>query len=266
MHATFRRRPFAPGMTGDLRGPAVGAVPDPGTRYPRFAIRASGISLQMKRRAAKSERKPSRRPQPKSSRSQTGKQATAEPPKASRAPSRAVVMRLAAEVDALAAQLQDSRARILDLEARVDVDPLTDVLNRRGFERELKRSLAYVKRYGTSAALVYLDLDEFKPVNDRHGHAAGDAVLKAIAAALLREVRTSDVVARIGGDAFVLLLWNVTDADAMAKAAALEDAVYATPVRWGASTMVVGASAGVAFVGPLDTPAEVLARPMPPCT
>jgi diguanylate cyclase (GGDEF)-like protein len=153
-----------------------------------------------------------------------------------------------------------SRARISDLENRIDVDPLTETLNRRGFERELKRSLAYVKRYGASATLIFLDLDEFKPVNDRHGHAAGDAVLKAIAASLLREVRTSDVVARIGGDEFVVLLWNVTDADAMAKAAALEDAVYATPVRWGASTMVVGASAGVAFVGPLDTPAEVLAR------
>src|ERR1700724_923298 len=133
-----------------------------------------GNFTSMKRRPAKSERrserKPSRRPQPKSSRAPSGKHAGAEAAKASRPPSRAVVMRLAAEVDALAAQLQDSRARILDLEARVDVDPLTDVLNRRGFERELKRSLAYVKRYGTSAALIYIDLDGFKPVNDRHGH------------------------------------------------------------------------------------------------
>ena len=128
-------------------------------------------------------------------------------------------MRLAAEVDALAAQLEASRARIADLEARVDIDPLTDVLNRRGFERELKRSLAYVKRYGTSAALIYVDLDGFKPVNDRHGHAAGDAVLKAVAAALLRHVRASDVVARIGGDEFAVLLWNVDGAAAAAKAA-----------------------------------------------
>ena len=93
-------------------------------------------------------------------------------------------MRLAAEVERLAAELEASRARIAELEARIDVDPLTETLNRRGFERELKRSLAYVKRYGASAALIYLDLDEFKPVNDRHGHAAGDAVLKAVAAAL----------------------------------------------------------------------------------
>ena len=162
-------------------------------------------------------------------------------------------MRLAAEVDALAAELETSRARIADLEARVDIDPLTDVLNRRGFERELKRSLAYVKRYGTSAALIYVDLDGFKPVNDRHGHAAGDAVLKAIAAALVRSVRASDVVARIGGDEFAVLLWNVGGAAAAAKAAALETAVYSTQVRWGASTFVVGASAGVALLGPLDT-------------
>jgi diguanylate cyclase (GGDEF)-like protein len=214
----------------------------------------------MKRRTARSERKPSRRSQPKSSRPQTGKHANAEPLKASRAPSRAIVMRLAAEVDALAAQLQDSRARILDLEARVDVDPLTDVLNRRGFERELRRSLAYVKRYGTSAALIYIDLDGFKPVNDRHGHSAGDAVLKAIAAALVRNVRASDVVARLGGDEFAVLLWNVNGANAAAKAGALEAAVYGTPVRWSSSTLVVGASAGVVLLGALDTPADVIAR------
>lgn len=181
-------------------------------------------------------------------------------PKATKPPDRAVAARLTAEVERLAAELQASRTRITELEARIDVDPLTETLNRRGFERELSRSLAYVKRYGVSAALVYLDLDEFKPVNDRHGHAAGDAVLKAIAAALVRHVRASDVVARIGGDEFIVLLWNVTGADAAAKAAALEAVVYATPVRWGASTLVVGASAGMALIGPLDTPAEALAR------
>jgi diguanylate cyclase (GGDEF)-like protein len=169
-------------------------------------------------------------------------------------------MQLAAEVDKLAAELHASRARVADLEARVDIDPLTDVLNRRGFERELVRSLAYVKRYRTSAALLFIDLDDFKPVNDRHGHAAGDAVLKAIAAVLLRHVRASDVVARLGGDEFAVLLWNVSEAEAAVKAAALEAAIFATPVGWGASTFVVAASAGVAALWPLDTPAAVLER------
>ena len=89
-----------------------------------------------------------------------------------------------------------SRARaIAELEARADVDPLLDILNRRGFERELKRSLAYVERYGTDAALIFIDLDGFKAVNDRHGHAAGDALLKAVARELIGHVRASDVVA-----------------------------------------------------------------------
>ena len=186
--------------------------------------------------------------------------AASEAPGASKPRSSAVAARLAAEVERLAAELKASQTRISELEARIDVDPLTETLNRRGFERELKRSLAYVKRYAVSAALIYLDLDGFKPVNDRHGHAAGDAVLKAVAAALAREVRASDVVARIGGDEFVALLWNVTADEAAAKAAALEAAVYATPVRWKASTLVVGASAGVAQIGPLDRPADLLAR------
>jgi diguanylate cyclase (GGDEF)-like protein len=212
----------------------------------------------MKQRAVKPGGKPRlSRPPPQSRRTESDERA---PHKSSRPPSRSSFMRLAAEVDKLAAELATSRAQITALEARVDVDPLTDVLNRRGFERELARSLAYVKRYGTSAALVYIDLDGFKPVNDRHGHAAGDAVLKAIAAALLCHVRASDVVARIGGDEFAVLLWNLGETEAAAKAAALEAAVYATPVSWGASTFVVAASAGVAALWPLDTPAAALAR------
>lgn len=188
------------------------------------------------------------------------RRAAGTPRKTPKPRSRAVAARLAAEVARLAAELEASRARIRELAAHVDVDPLTETLNRRGFGRELKRSLAYVKRYGVSAALVYLDLDAFKPVNDRHGHAAGDAVLKAVASALLRHVRASDVVARIGGDEFVVLLWNVDAATAASKAAALEAVIAATPVRWGRATLTVGAAAGVTLMGPRDTPAAVLAR------
>ncbi len=215
----------------------------------------------MTQKSAKPKAKPAqRRPAQSSPRRHGEKKSAAQTPDAVKPRSLTAAARLSAEVERLAAELEASRARISDLQSRIDVDPLTETLNRRGFERELKRSLAYVKRYAANATLIYLDLDEFKPVNDRHGHAAGDAVLKAVAAALTREVRASDVVARIGGDEFAVLVWNLPDADAVAKAVELERAVYATPVRWGASTMVVGASAGVAFVGPLDTPAEVLAR------
>lgn len=215
----------------------------------------------MRRGAARSQREPfALRPPAKPSHARAEKSLKPHEPKQAKSPARSAAMRLAAEVERLAAELERSRARILDLEAKIDIDPLTELFNRRGFERELKRSVAYVKRYGASAALIFLDLDDFKPVNDRHGHAAGDAVLKAVAAALVRHVRASDVVARLGGDEFVVLLWNVSGPDAAAKAAALERVVYGTPVRWGASTLVVGASAGVTLIGPLDTAADLLAR------
>ena len=88
---------------------------------------------------------------------------------------------LLAEIARLKAELLNAEWRIAELEARADVDPLTDILNRRGFDRELKRSLAYIARYRSEAALIFIDLDGFKGVNDRHGHAAGDALLKQVA-------------------------------------------------------------------------------------
>ena len=176
------------------------------------------------------------------------------------APVRAAPMRLAAEVERLRLELAAARAKVAELEATADVDPLLDIFNRRGFERELKRALAYVKRYATPAALIYLDLDRFKPVNDTHGHAAGDAVLKEVAATLQRHVRASDTVARLGGDEFVLLLWNLDEAAASAKATALEQLIAATRIAWGGASLSVGASAGIAVLSPGDAAADVLTR------
>jgi diguanylate cyclase (GGDEF)-like protein len=170
------------------------------------------------------------------------------------------VTRLAAEVARLEAELAQARAQVAALEATADVDPLTDAFNRRGFDRELQRAIAFVKRYATPAALVYLDLDGFKPVNDAHGHAAGDAVLKAVAATLRRNVRASDTVARLGGDEFAALLWNLRPADAAAKAAAIEALIAAAEIPWGPAGLSVGASAGVTMLSPLDDAAQVLAR------
>jgi diguanylate cyclase (GGDEF)-like protein len=105
------------------------------------------------------------------------------------------------------------------------MDFLLGILNRRGFERELNRSIAYIRRYRASGALIVLDVDRLKPVNDAFGHAAGDQVLKAVVAAITGQVRASDVVGRLGGDEFAVLLWNLSKTDAQAKAAALEAAI-----------------------------------------
>jgi diguanylate cyclase (GGDEF)-like protein len=181
---------------------------------------------------------------------------TEAPPPAKRSDA----MRLVAEVERLERELAVARTQVAEIETRAEIDPLTDVLNRRGFERELKRSLAHVKRYGTSAVLLYLDLDRFKPVNDRHGHAAGDAVLKAVAAVLARHVRASDVVARLGGDEFVVLLWHLSETDAERKARVLEAAIDRTTATHTGITLSVGASVGAALLLPLDQPADVLDR------
>jgi diguanylate cyclase (GGDEF)-like protein len=169
-------------------------------------------------------------------------------------------VRLAAEVARLEAELAAMRARVAELESHAERDPLTGVLNRRGFEREVARAAAYVRRYGGNAALIYLDLDRFKPVNDRHGHAAGDAVLKAVAASLVGSVRASDAVARVGGDEFAVLLWNLSAQAARNKADALERAIAETSVAWGERTLAIGATAGVSALTPDTNVEDLVAR------
>ncbi len=165
---------------------------------------------------------------------------------------------LLAEIERLKAELARAQGTITELEARADIDPLLDILNRRGFERELKRALAYLQRYKGEAALLFIDLDGFKAVNDRHGHAAGDALLKAVARELTGHVRASDVVARLGGDEFGVLLWNLQAAQAAAKARELEAVIEAVDVAHGEARLAVGASAGVAALARQATPAQTI--------
>jgi diguanylate cyclase (GGDEF)-like protein len=150
----------------------------------------------------------------------------------------------------LRSQLAKAQSRIDELEASADQDFLLDIPNRRGFERELNRAIAYIKRYHASGALIVLDVDRLKPINDAYGHAAGDEVLKAIVAVLLRHVRASDVIGRLGGDEFALLLWNLSETDARAKAASLEEAVDGLSFVFQGRNISAGASAGVAILGP----------------
>ena len=150
----------------------------------------------------------------------------------------------------LRTQLGRALARIEELEASADTDFLLEIPNRRGFERELNRSIAYIKRYHASGALIVLDVDRLKPINDAFGHAAGDQVLKAIVAALSRQIRSSDVIGRLGGDEFALLLWNLSETDARAKAASLEQAVDGLSFTFRGRSVSAGVSAGVAILGP----------------
>jgi diguanylate cyclase (GGDEF)-like protein len=166
---------------------------------------------------------------------------------------------LLGENERLKRELAVARARIGELEARADIDPLLDIFNRRGFERELKRALSHVKRYGTQAALLFIDLDGFKGINDRYGHAVGDALLKAVARELIGHVRASDVVGRIGGDEFGVLIWRVEERQAIAKARQLEAMIAGVRVTHGRAQVEVAASIGVAPLMEDSSPADVIA-------
>ena len=155
-----------------------------------------------------------------------------------------------ASIRRLSSQLAQAQARIGQLEASADTDFLLDIPNRRGFERELHRSVAFIKRYHASGAVIVLDVDRLKPINDAFGHAAGDQVLKAVVTVLLRHVRSSDVIGRLGGDEFALLLWNLSETDAHAKAASLEQAIDELRFVFRGRSVSAGASAGVAVLGP----------------
>jgi diguanylate cyclase (GGDEF)-like protein len=122
---------------------------------------------------------------------------------ATRHRSTAQLRRENAELRAELQRLRAERAELIDLASR---DALTGLLNRRAFDAELQREWALAVRDGIDSFVLIADLDDFKTLNDRHGHAAGDEVLRRFAAALSRAARRTDIVARIGGDEFAVLL------------------------------------------------------------
>ena len=134
-----------------------------------------------------------------------------------------------------------------------DRDVLTPLLNRRAFVRELGRAIAFAQRYGAKASLAYFDLDGFKAVNDRFGHAGGDEALKAVSKALIAHVRETDVVGRIGGDEFGVILAQADGAAAAAKAAQLAAVIQSEPVQSGEWMMPLHISWGVREIDPALT-------------
>ncbi len=129
-------------------------------------------------------------------------------------------------------------------------DRLTSLLNRRGLETRLAKALRVAGRRGTMVGLAYLDLDGFKPVNDRYGHDVGDALLTTVAERLTAAVRPSDAVARIGGDEFVVVLPAIGGLDDLAVVVARLRAAVGAPCDLAGRTVSVSASIGTALSDP----------------
>ncbi|MCK9240608.1 diguanylate cyclase [Desulfocurvus sp.] len=153
-------------------------------------------------------------------------------------------------IDGIVQDITQRRLTREELERRATLDPLTGAANRHTFERTLRRMLAQAGRGGPGLALLFVDLDDFKGVNDTHGHLAGDHLLRTVAARIQARLRETDLLARLGGDEFALLLHNV--ADAQAADAVAHDILRALsePVEFEGLHLVVGASVGGCLAPP----------------
>jgi len=142
----------------------------------------------------------------------------------------------------------DTQQRAREREARhlAEMDPLTELGNRRGFEVHLQQAITRVERTGQAASLMYIDLDRFKPVNDTFGHLAGDAVLWAVASVLRHGVRDSDVVARLGGDEFAVILSGCSPRRAARIGGELLHTLANLSIPWDQHQLRIGASIGIA--------------------
>jgi len=181
---------------------------------------------------------------------------------------------------AVARDVTERKALERELQRLSQHDSLTGLFNRRRFEEELRRQLAYTRRYGSGGALLVIDLDRFKQINDTHGHAAGDKALCHVARLLRDNVRGTDVVARderaatiecgteragtsgdavlarFGGDEFVVLLPEADEQGAQAAAERLVEAVERSTLRIGGEEVGLGISVGVAMFDKFGRPGE----------
>jgi len=153
---------------------------------------------------------------------------------------------------------QSKKIALLEMDAMTD--SLTGVLNRRGFEAELHRALSEGRRYKEQGALIYLDMDGFKTINDTLGHSAGDAMLCKFANILTDNVRDTDRVGRLGGDEFAVLMSRTSLENARVRAESIEWIINSSTFDWNDRPVSIQASLGTHYFGPDDDGPSVIQR------
>lgn len=172
---------------------------------------------------------------------------------------RAAIMGLMAEVARLREELTRNKGRIDHLEKLADQDSLLPIHNRRAFVRELTRAISMTERYGTPSSVVYFDVNGMKRINDTLGHGAGDVALHRVADRLRTSIRESDVVGRLGGDEFGVILFSADEAAAHTKAATLAEAVESDPLVYDEAVIKLTVTFGTYTFSGKEDAVQVLA-------
>jgi diguanylate cyclase (GGDEF)-like protein len=168
--------------------------------------------------------------------------------------------RLIEEISLLRAKVARLQERVEQLDQLAHQDSLINLPNRRGFMRELERLIGRVDRYGINAAMLFVDLDGLKMINDTFGHRAGDGALIQVANLLASGVRHSDVVARIGGDEFGILLESSDEDAAHETATRLVNQISDCDFMHDGEPLPLSVAIGVGMIDALDTPDAIMER------
>jgi diguanylate cyclase (GGDEF)-like protein len=169
-------------------------------------------------------------------------------------------VRLLEQIAALTGDVARLEARVRELDRLAHFDTLVPIANRRGMMRELETMIARHERHGEPAAVLFVDLDGLKMINDCFGHEAGDAALVHVAAQLQAGVRTNDCVARVGGDEFCILLDRADEASAIETAERLVNLVAGDEFLFEGRPIPLSVAIGLTSVERGDSPTAVLAR------
>lgn len=170
------------------------------------------------------------------------------------------VERLVEEIGRLRAHVAQLEQRVEQLDQLAHQDSLIDLPNRRGFLRELERLIARAKRYDAKGAMLFVDVDGLKAINDSFGHRAGDEALIQVAGLLASGIRKSDVCARIGGDEFGILLESADEKSAHETAGRLIDLVAGWELLHNGNELPLSVAIGVGLIQADDTAETVMAR------
>jgi diguanylate cyclase (GGDEF)-like protein len=164
------------------------------------------------------------------------------------------------EISRLQEQVKRLEAQVGELDRLAHLDPLIPIANRRGMMRQLETMIAQHERHDVPAAVLFVDLDGLKMINDCFGHEAGDAALIHVAELLMGGLRTEDCVARLGGDEFCILLDRANEASAIETAGRLVNLVAGDDFLFQGQPMPLSVAIGMTLVERGDTPSAVLAR------